>query len=73
MAHRQIIVRMDLDPRQPVQEVVEVVSAMIQANLGREDEILQGVKEAIERVQAQRTKMKGAERDAEPVRQSDAV
>lgn len=49
-------VHVELDPMIPVPEVVATIVALFPYNQGHEDAILQGVKEAIERLQAQREK-----------------
>ncbi|MFD2334696.1 hypothetical protein ACFSR7_36090 [Cohnella sp. GCM10020058] len=56
MARVRRMIQLDLDPQDPVNEAIATIVAMMPYNQGHEDAILQGVKEAIERLQAQREK-----------------
>lgn len=55
MAQQQPIVRIDLDPRQPVQEVCAVIAALLPYHpADKEDAILQRIADAIAERQAER-------------------
>lgn len=60
MAQVKPIVRAELDPLNPVQEICSVVMAILPYHPNQEAEILQGVKDAIE------VRMKQLLRGAEP-------
>jgi len=68
MAQVQPIVRIEIDPTKPVQEICAVIMAVTPYHPGQEAEILRGVQEAIDRRMKQITK--GAESDGESVRES---
>lgn len=53
-------IHVELDPMIPVPEVVATIVALLPYNQGYEDAILQGVKEAIDRMQQQRTQQQTA-------------
>lgn len=53
MAHIQSVLRCELDPAMPVQEVCNVIKAMMSYHPGRDLEILRAVEQAIEQRIAQ--------------------
>lgn len=63
MARVRRMIQIDIDPTDPVNEAISSIVAMMPYNQGHEDAILQGVKEAIERLQQQRAQ-KGVNQDA---------
>ncbi|MGG4196101.1 hypothetical protein ABEW50_21895 [Paenibacillus jamilae] len=49
MAQVQPIIRIELDPAQPVPEICAVIMAVVPYHTGQEESILMGVQEAIEK------------------------
>lgn len=67
MAHVQPVVKIELDPMQPVPEICAVIMAITPYHPGQEEAILHGVKEAVEKRLQQ---LKGVEKDGEQIRES---
>lgn len=65
LAKMQSLIIAELDPSKPVIEVCAVIDAVVRHNVIHEEEILLGIKEAIDKRLA---KMKGGETDGKPVR-----
>lgn len=65
MAKMQSLIIAELDPSKPVIEVCAVIDAVVRHNVIHEEEILLGIKEAIDKRLA---KMKGVETDGKSVR-----
>ncbi|RUS41843.1 hypothetical protein [Cohnella sp. AR92] len=59
MARIEPVIRLEIDPLQPVPEICAVIMAVAPYHPGHEEAILQGVKEAVEQRIAQ---LKGAEK-----------
>ncbi|RUS47571.1 hypothetical protein [Cohnella sp. AR92] len=59
MARVEPVIRLEIDPLQPVPEICAVIMSVVPYNPGQEEAILQGVKEAVEQRIAQ---LKGAEK-----------
>ena len=73
MPRIESIIRCELNPAQPVQELCTIIAAVSthQVNAGQEQTILLGLQKAIEQLLAQITK-KGSERNAE-IPASDSI
>jgi len=65
MANIQPLIRVELDPRRPVQEICNVILAVLPYHPGNEELILRGVQQAID----QRLKKGGEAAHDEPVRE----
>ncbi len=68
MQNTQHVIRTELDPQQPVSEICQVITLMLQYNPQHEEEILQGVQEAMDRYREQleeRKPKKGEDQDGE--------
>ena len=72
MAKFESIIRCELNPIHPVQELCTVVAAVAthQVNVGQEQAILLGLQDAINQRLAQITKKEG-EKNGEQIRESD--
>ncbi|MBW4083537.1 hypothetical protein [Paenibacillus sp. S150] len=64
MANIQTTLKIELDPRVPVPEILAVIRAVTPFHLGQEELILIGVMEAIEK---RLMSLKGVEKHAEPI------
>lgn len=49
MAHVQPVMRVELDPLHPVQEICAVISALLPYHPGKEADILRGVQQAVDK------------------------
>jgi len=56
MADIRPVIKAELDPAQPVREIMAVVETMLYHNPGMEDAILRGVREAVQVVIERRQK-----------------
>lgn len=69
MANVQPIVRIELDPTQPVAEICAVIMAVIPYHPGKDELILLGVQEAIEQRLKQLAAKGDDEKDAKQIRE----
>lgn len=62
------VIKAEIDPMRPVQEICLVIDAVTAFNRSQESAILQGIKEAVERRQEQ---LKGGEQNDKQIRRNN--
>lgn len=67
MAQIQPVIRIEIDPSEPVSEICQVITAVIPYHPNHEEAILHGVKEAINK---RLNQLKGDDEGGKPIRES---